>query len=291
MIVMRFGRCLECLLASALVVGAAPALAQPAEEDTAVEGQAEPAPDREERQPEPTSDSEEPPHTAAEAKRRGKPPPATREDATPQAVAEAERDASERTPVGVLDDEPDDDTRGFRLGLRAAFGLPVGQARVGRSLSDGIVGQGAFVFDLVYELTPRVHVGLYGQYGRLLTSDCPSETTCTGHDLRFGFQAHYHLIPRGPADPWFGLGFGYELLEETQVQGGTSELRSLQGVELIGIQAGLDLGYAKRFRFGPYLSASAGQFTREVDSTGAHALAEPETHWWLMAGVRGLFLF
>ncbi len=133
--------------------------------------------------------------------------------------------------------------------------------------SDVIAGQIPLTLDAGYRLTPDLSLGVYGQYGFVLLEHC---TGCSGHDVSFGIQARYRLLPGSTLRPWVGLGIGYESLSLSQVPFATVGApaladTTLTGWELANIRAGWDFPLSRAFTLGPFVGASLGQFSHVRD--------------------------
>jgi hypothetical protein len=200
------------------------------------------------------------------------------------AAAPAAEPAAEATPAATstAGGEGYADKK-IRLGLRLGYALPLGSSADGVKMSDELSGQIPIWIDAGYMVTPNILVGLYGQYGFVQTkSSC---TGCSAHDLRFGVQGQYHLSPTESADPWLGLGIGYESLGLSQ--GG--EDGSLKGFEFLNLQGGADFKVADALAVGPFLSFSLGKYSSATVNGVSGDIPQTATHEWLTLGVKGTF--
>jgi hypothetical protein len=203
--------------------------------------------------------------------------------------------------------------RKFKLGLRSGYALPMGGVQGAQSIgtqsypeikvSDAVSGQIPIWIDAGYMVLPEVLVGAYFQYGIVqvkkattaLAPGCAPGDNCSAHDIRFGVQAQYHFSPAQSADPWLGLGFGYEILGTSETGGGrTPGDGSLTGLEFLNLQGGADFKLADAFSLGPFLSFSLGQYSSET-AVGVNGQSQTsdinpkELHEWLTFGVKGTF--
>ncbi|MEI9936524.1 MAG: hypothetical protein WDO69_04795 [Pseudomonadota bacterium] len=195
-------------------------------------------------------------------------------------VAEASTGAS--TGGGFADKK-------IRLGLRLGYGLPLGSVADGSKMSDGLSGQIPIWIDAGYMVTPNVLVGLYGQYGFALTKNCPTGDDCSAHDIRFGIQAQYHLMPAESVDPWLGLGFGYEILGVSQTTQGFTVSGDVKGFEFVNLQGGADFKVADAVAVGPFVSFSLGQYSTASQGDVSADIQNTALHEWLTLGVKGTF--
>jgi hypothetical protein len=119
--------------------------------------------------------------------------------------------------------------------------------------------------------------------------------------IRFGIQGQYHLSPAEKLDPWFGVGFGYELATMS-VSGsvmGTSidSSATYKGFEFLNLQGGADFKVSPAIGIGPFLSFSLGQYGSASTSGNAGGQSMSDSgdidntaiHEWFTFGVRGAF--
>ena len=187
----------------------------------------------------------------------------------------------------------------FVLGLRLGFGLPLGDAAKDGPMSDYASGQIPIWVDAGYMVTRNIMVGLYCQFGIGLVSskfkdNLPAGVSTSAYDLRFGAQAQYHVMPGQSMNPWFGLGFGYELGGVSASRGGVEESISGSGFEYVNLQGGLDFRVTSYLGIGPFVSFSLGEFgSYKISQTGSADqsgdISDTAMHEWLLLGVRGMF--
>ncbi|MCE9667730.1 porin family protein [Myxococcus stipitatus] len=205
--------------------------------------------------------------------------------------------------------------RGFNLGLRVGYGLPVGNA-VGApdggeagKLSDAVSGVIPLQLDVGYSFNSNLALGAYFQYGLgMLAEDCVDGADCSVRQLRFGVNLTYHFLPGAKLRPWLGLGVGYEKLNVTASASEAGEsidiTTSIHGFEFASVQGGLDYRINERFSVGPYLMVTAAMYSTtsisvdsSIDSPIFDEMEESEgiddkaVHLWPMAGVRMQFHF
>jgi hypothetical protein len=166
-----------------------------------------------------------------------------------------------------------------------------------------------FWFDAGYLFNPNIFFGLYFQYGPGLTtsktfngscnaSSAPAgvQLSCSAHDVRFGGEFHYHILPRASFDPWIGAGFGYEWATEGTSAAGKSASQSGDGFEFINLQAGGDIKVVDSVGIGPFLALTVGQFgnySQDTSQVGGSkvsgSITDKALHEWVFLGVRGVF--
>ncbi|WP_338864515.1 porin family protein [Myxococcus stipitatus] len=194
---------------------------------------------------------------------------------------------------------------GFALGLRAGFGVPFGkisgdEAQEDRSkLADAFSGAIPFQVEAGYFFNPNVYLGAFFQYGILtLKPDCLEGVSCSASQLRVGINAAYHFQATRLLEPWVGLGVGYERSSQTssleRSEDEVSATVSIQGLEFVSGQAGLDFRVSRRFSVGPYVTYTLAQYSSVTltNTRGDAQIGETEDidekalHSWLYGGVR-----
>ena len=190
---------------------------------------------------------------------------------------------------------------GFEIGLRTGYAIPLGKGGANSSydLNEAISGAVPIWLDLGYRVTPQIMVGVYGAYAFGFLGDTLDRVCTTGggdcstHDIRLGAELQYHILPRQQADPWLGLGLGYEWLGFSASAAGQDGSETASGFEFINLQAGVDFAPSDQTNFGigPFLAFSVAQYS-DLSCSGAGAAAcnvtfETTTHEWLTFGVRG----
>src|SRR5215813_7565631 len=142
----------------------------------------------------------------------------------------------------------DDRNHGLSFGLRAGYGVPLGNEAGDFKLSSSIKGMIPIWLDAGYRINPSFYLGAFFQYGFGLAPDaCTATIDCSEHLIRFGLNAHYHFLPDGMIDPWVGLGAGYEIFSfhfsgtipglQFPIEGSGSE----SGFEFANVQLGSDV--------------------------------------------------
>ncbi|SEU27564.1 autotransporter domain-containing protein [Stigmatella erecta] len=194
------------------------------------------------------------------------------------------------------------DGRGFSLGLRAGYGLPLGKAtgEADANLSDVISGIIPLQLDAGYFLTSHLYLGGSFQYAPgLLAEDCEEGASCSISVMRFGVNLAYHTAPFAKVDPWVGLGVGYErfnLSASAEFGGETIEASTTaSGFEFAALQGGVDFKLSKHFAVGPFATFTVGQYSSLSVSDGEDSASvdidEKAFHFWLMGGIKAQYRF
>jgi hypothetical protein len=202
---------------------------------------------------------------------------------------------------------------GIELGVRSGYALPFGSAIAGSvdgepaasspvDLSNTVKGLVPLWFDLGYRLAPQWFLGASFQYGFGLLSDQESNgcsaanIDCSFNNIIVAAEVQYHMFPRGPFDPWIGLGAGYEWATAQASGGGAQDSSDINGFNL-NVQIGGDYLATPDFGIGPFVMLSAGEYTScslDVSANGTSTSPDCEVkhtgfHEWLTLGVRARY--
>jgi len=197
------------------------------------------------------------------------------------------------------------DRPGVSVGLRVAWAFPIGSLQADDRLGSNFKGILPLWFDAGYRISPEIYVGGYFQWGvGFIDSDvCVAPlTACSGDDVRFGVNLHWHVksaLGGGEwsehFDPWVGVGTGYEIASITLERGANKSHVNYRGWEFLNLQVGGDYLGLGSMRIGGFATVSMGDFTRTTVSvpTGAQSfpIEDPALHAWFMFGVRGQYDF
>ena len=190
---------------------------------------------------------------------------------------------------------------GVEIGLRTGYAIPLGNSTGGSAsaaLNKTFNGVVPIWIDAGYRVNPNIYVGAFFQYGIALlnstaASGCSSSgVSCSGSDMMFGIDAHYHLMPSGPFDPYVGRGVGYEIASVSVSGGGASASASLSGIQFVNLQLGADYKAMPNLGIGPFVMFSLGQYGScsyggAYSSLGNCSIPQTAIHEWLPLGVRG----
>ena len=198
----------------------------------------------------------------------------------------------------------DSTASGLEVGLRSGYAIPLGAAVGGGTGGSGDLskvynGVIPIWVDAGYRLNPNMMIGAFFQYGIGLvnTSNAPECKTpgvsCSGNDLKFGAQFHYHLMPEQTIDPWGGIGIGYEIANLSESSGGASAGESFSGFQFVDLQLGADYKAMPNLGIGPFVDFSLGQFSNcSVSGGGAGTtckIQQTAMHEWFTIGIRGAY--
>lgn len=128
-----------------------------------------------------------------------------------------------------------------------------------------------------------------------LAGGCPSGVDCFAYGVRVGLQAQYSFSTSGVFRPWLGIGVGYEWLQvqlEGEVLGFPIDWTTgHSGPDLLHFQGGLDTSMGNAGRVGPFVGASAMQYSACSADLGETSpgckIAQAGWHGWVVLGLRG----
>src|SRR5205814_1347147 len=135
-------------------------------------------------------------------------------------------------------------------------------------LSDAVTGMIPVWIDVGYRLNPNLFIGGFFQYGfGIVNKDKnPGCGSCSAHDIAFGADVHYHILPAASFDPWVGAGIGYEIFgfsssSSVPLLGNVDLSTSLSGLQFLTLQAGGDFKVTPDFAVGPFVNFALGQYS------------------------------
>jgi hypothetical protein len=203
---------------------------------------------------------------------------------------------------------------GFTTGLRLGVGVPLGKAGQDiltgdeRDLSELTSWRAPIWIDVGYSPSGSTTLGAYMQVGVGGNGDaCIAD--CDWSDIRIGASAEWRLLPGAAADPWLGVGLGYEWLSyrvliSAMVADANGVLQTVRGraTERFGgpelmLHGGVDFQVDDALRIGPYASATVSQYLTDSFRCQPQTDLCPEDgsidgagfHSWIGVGVRGAY--
>jgi hypothetical protein len=197
--------------------------------------------------------------------------------------------------------------QGPQFGVRTGYGLPLGAAadEPNGEMSQLFSGLLPIWIDLGYRFSPSVYAGMFFQYGVAfiakdsaeLSQGCSqSGVSCSGSNIRFGPNLHYHILPAADFDPWIGIGMGFEFANLFVSRAGNSAAVSFEGMEFLDFQLGGDFKVTPAFGLGPFVSVSLGQYSTgsatmsgTVRGSVSGEISNKALHEWLTFGLRGVY--
>lgn len=198
------------------------------------------------------------------------------------------------------------ETSGLSLGLRAAYGVPIGDAAEGTRLSELATGAAPVQLEAGWRFDEHWLAGVYFAWGPTFLAsgaedalEARGATDVSGHfEQRLGIQGIYSFSPVKGLAPWAGLGLGYEWTRYADAEIGGEEVEvGLRGFEAT-LQAGAQYPLTSRFSVGPFAAWSVGQYRSTiewterdggVDTDADRKVEDRSIHQWLQLGLRGSF--
>src|SRR5262249_3955398 len=147
----------------------------------------------------------------------------------------------------------------FELALGGGYTQGAGGAGVIGNIED-VAGPGGTVeVQAGYRISPRFSLGLYGRVARFrhggATADGSRADGAAG-----GFQAVWHSVDTRTVDPWISVGAGWRGL---WIDRAGAQPSSMQGIELLRVQLGIDYRLSSRFAVSPVIAVSLSTFLVE----------------------------
>lgn len=191
--------------------------------------------------------------------------------------------AAEQIPISTVE-----------IAARTGYGVPIGRAARSVTMADTLAGKIPLHLEGGYRFRDRLMLGAYVEFAYGV-GDPPSKVfcepgslpACSMRDVRVGAQAHWHFAPRASADPWLGIGAGYEVLLDR------GHNTSIRGFELGNVQAGVDFDAGGELIVGPFAQLSLGIYNASYLTTEWQetrwSIDQKAVHGWLTFGVRAGF--
>jgi hypothetical protein len=174
------------------------------------------------------------------------------------------------------------------VGVRLAVAPAVGSTVDGLPVSDAIRLHFPLQLDALWDFG-RVGAGVYASWGIARVGACAE--SCDASVVRAGIQVTRTFSQWRGAEPWAGLGAGYEWATESRTSAGHEVTTGWRGFELLAVQGGLDWRVARAVSVGPFLLVGGGRYsTVELDtgtSSDSTDLERKAVHAWIHVGIRG----
>lgn len=157
-------------------------------------------------------------------------------------------------------DRPVPPTRGpLEVVIAGGYTQGAGGAGLIGNIED-VAGPGGTVeLQLGYRVSPRFSAGVYGAIARFRHGDAIGDGS-RAYGATAGVQAVWHTSDTRSIDPWFSAGIGWRGLWIDRVGIPAS---SMQGIELLRLQLGIDYRLSPRLAVAPVISASLSIFLVE----------------------------
>jgi OmpA-OmpF porin, OOP family len=192
------------------------------------------------------------------------------------------------------------DTIPISVAARLGYGVPTGSASKSPAgteskMSDRVGGVVPLQVDAMYYLGFGLRIGLYGSYGVLtgVKAAGGDATDASGSQTRLGAQAHFTL-PLPIVKPWVGAGIGYEWLNTKSTVAGSTAESGAKGLEMLNLQAGLQLSLLPILSLGPYVQYQMGKYSTFTSGSGGDTdipSSQKATHGWIQGGLRAELSF
>jgi len=160
---------------------------------------------------------------------------------------------------GALDRPVPPTQPSFELVLGGGYTQGAGGAGIFGAIED-VAGPGATLeLQLGYRASSRFAIGVYGTAARFRHGDAISDGS-RAYGASAGVQAAWHSIDNRSIDPWVSVGAGWRGL---WIERAGMERTSMQGIELLRVQLGIDYRLSSRFAVSPVIAVSLSTFLVE----------------------------
>jgi hypothetical protein len=187
--------------------------------------------------------------------------------------------------------------RGFQLGARIGYSLPVGTISQGSShLSDLETASVPIGLDAGYRFSPQLYLGGAIAWGPGISPNssdtCPTGISCFRHNTQLRADARLYLAPDARVGWWMGFGAGWEIGVFSRTYQGNTVTSTLTGPVIADLQFGFDSRVGMR-AIGPYFGVAISEFlTDGVNPPAAPVqtwISDPGPHAWITLGLRGSY--
>lgn len=160
---------------------------------------------------------------------------------------------------GALDRPVPATRSSFELALGAGYTQGRGGAGMVGAIED-LAGPGGTVeLQLAYRASPRFAAGFYGTVARFRHGDLIGDGS-RAYGATAGVQAVFHSTTNRSVDPWVSVGAGWRGLWVERVGVRAS---SMQGLELLRLQFGIDYRFTAKLAVAPVIAVSLSMFLVE----------------------------
>ncbi|HMG56654.1 MAG TPA: hypothetical protein VK601_24305 [Kofleriaceae bacterium] len=147
----------------------------------------------------------------------------------------------------------------FELALGAGYTQGAGGAGLIGAIED-LAGPGGTVeLQLGYRASAQFAAGCYGTVARFRHGDAIGDGS-RAYGATAGIQAVWHSTTSRSLDPWISVGAGWRGLWLSRVG---SQASSMQGIELVRVQTGIDYRLSSRLAVAPVIALSLSVFLVE----------------------------
>lgn len=149
----------------------------------------------------------------------------------------------------------------LEIGISGGYSQGVGDIGAGMGSVEDLAGAGGGgEVQIGYRINPNFSVSAYGSLSGYSAGDALNESANDIVATTAGLKSDFHFMPTSSVDPWVSLGGGVRwlMIDENN----TSE-RTLLGLDLVRLQAGVDYRVTPTLSIGPVISATATTYIRE----------------------------
>ena len=190
-------------------------------------------------------------------------------------------DTGEGTPTSIAAA-----SRAAELTVGFNYIAGMGSLQRGTAIGDVVNGGVAASVGGAYRITPRISVGLEGEYQEYMRGSA-LESSAAARGLGGDVFMTYHFMPYSHFDPWLRLGTGYHALWTVHANAPNV---AWQGFELARVAVGFDTRTSADVALGPMIGADVGTFLWDKQGGASNsAIADPRVSTFVYAGIQGRF--
>jgi hypothetical protein len=204
------------------------------------------------------------------------------------AIAAAQADEGKEGEGGSFDQAVPAVSQALEIGVGGGYTQGAGDVGKSAATVHDLSGPGATVeLKVGYRVIPSLAFGAYGSLAQFSAGD----TLADGTDVRSataGVFADWHFRPDRSVDPWLGLSSGWRGLWLVPDSGKNT---SLQGWEIVRLQAGLDYRISPEVAIAPVVGAGLNVFLSHDDptTTDYQNVTDPRANVFFFGGLQARF--
>jgi hypothetical protein len=147
----------------------------------------------------------------------------------------------------------------LEIGVAGGYTQGAGGAGMIGNIEDVAGPGGTIELQLGYRVSPRLCAGVYGALAWFRHGDAIGDGS-RAYGATAGVQAVWHTSEARSVDPWVSVGAGWRGLWIDRIG---ARGASMQGIEPLRLQLGIDYRVSPRFAVAPVISASLSMFVVE----------------------------
>jgi hypothetical protein len=177
----------------------------------------------------------------------------------------------------------------IEIGFSGGYQQATGDIASGMDSVDDLTGPGGMgELSIGARVTPHLGLAAYGGIGGYSAGDKLDEGKNDIVTLTAGIKSDWHFLPHSEIDPWVSAGGGVRWLV---IDEDNAKERTLFGLDLLRVQAGVDWRVTPTFSMGPVISATATKYLSENNemTSGYETIEDRDVNFNFAAGLQGRF--